>query len=313
MTLTICYLTNRIEPHFEWFTESLRRQTNGRANVEVICIDFFADQPKRRKFFEMTAKNIEVFKHVTPKPSVWQGYHKLTRNEYFAAANARNTGFAMCRTTHIAFVDDLTVLVPGWLDQVYHCMANNYVMAGAYKKVFGMRVNEGVLYHFIETKRGTDSRWARGSDSGITPIEGSCLYGCSFALPLQAALDVNGQDEIYDSLGGEDWDFGMRLERKGYKIFYNRNALTYESEEGHADSNFVDKQSRVDKPLGGSYSSNHLLNRLLNEDRERSWTIGNRFNLAEQRTEVLKHGPGAFVIPTEPKNHWVDGHPLSDM
>jgi hypothetical protein len=303
--LTLVYLTNRIDPKFDWFFDSL---ANEGFNGPIIVIDHLAEVDYR-----LSNKHYEAFPgliHTLPKPCVWQGKYKLTKNEYFAAANARNTGFALCNTSHIAFVDDLTVVMPGWLAQAQHACANSYVMAGAYKKLWEMQVENGVLVNYREERSGIDSRWGLGSDSGIVPITGGCLFGCNFVLPMEFVLKINGQDEQWDSLGGEDFDMGIRLTRAGYGIYYNRNARTYESEEGHHTSNFKVIHSRLDKPCEGTYSSNVLLNRL-NNDSLRYWSLGNQWTLPELRNHYAVHGE--FPIPTKPTHHWVDGQPLSEM
>ena len=127
---------------------------------------------------------------------------------------------------------------------------------------------------------------------------------------MAAALKVNGMDELYDSLGGEDSLFGLTLERAGYQIFYNRNARTYESEEGHHTDNFEVMQSRLDKKMGDTYSSNVILNRFY-ADSGRYWSLGNQWTLDELRAYYREHGD--FPIPTKPTHHWPDNQPLSEM
>jgi hypothetical protein len=63
----------------------------------------------------------------------------------------------------------------------------------------------------------------------ISPCSGGHMYGSSFCMPLKVYLDLNGQNEACDSCAGEDYEFGIRVERAGHKIFYNKNMLIHES------------------------------------------------------------------------------------
>src|SRR5689334_7069832 len=98
-SLTVCYFSGRgPAANYQWFLDSLHNQLNGR-KVEVIHIDF--DAPE----FDGTQRF-----HVAPKPTIWQGKYKVTREDWWAASSGRNTGIALCKTKWIAFVDDRCVL-----------------------------------------------------------------------------------------------------------------------------------------------------------------------------------------------------------
>lgn len=320
MSLTLAYFTSRRNPHLEWFAASLRREIarEGFRPRHILIVDFHADEQGRREETEAAlgpivwdlAPMVEI---IAPKPCVWQGPHRLTTNQYFAASNARNTAFARCREDFIACVDDLSVFAPGWLNQVRHAMEHKYVALGAYKKVLNLRVDKEGGIGFDPYVPGVDSRWNSGAD-GIVMAAGSWFFGCSFAMPLEAALTVNGFDEICDGQGAEDYDFGMRVERAGYKLFYNRNMLTYESEEGHStpgNQHFI----RLSKPMpyDGQYNigSDHVLLRRVMRETDRVTTISNHYNLRELRNSALAGQP--WPIMQNPQHDWRDGTPLSQM
>lgn len=320
MSITIAYFTSRKDPKIEWFFHYIRKQMacdNSHSISQIIIIDYHADDFGRKEFIlkhfskELGFSEIDIV-HLTPKPCVWQGKHRLTKEDYFAASNARNTAFALCKNDFIACVDDLSAFAPGWLSNVMHAKEHGYIAMGAYKKVNNLQVEIDASLKFDENPKGIDSRWSDGGDGGIVPMEGARFFGCSFAMPIEAALRVNGFDEICDGQGAEDYDFGIRVERTGYKMFYNRNMLTYESEELHfAEGNKCFK--RISKPTnynGKVIGSDHvLLNRVMKEDR--TWTISNKYNLRELRNKTLSGQP--FPIPTEPKTDWRDGMSLSEM
>lgn len=313
MSLTVAYMTSRKDPKIEWFASTLAREIDNSkfAPSEIIIVDFYADEPERREFIQSklhpwTALAPKIW-HITPKPTIWQGAHRKTKNQYFAASNARNTAFARCTSDFIACTDDLSAFVPGWLDQVRHAMEHQYVALGAYKKVFKLAVSPQGDITFEENDRGVDSRWSRGGN-GIMPARGTDLFGCSFAMPLNFALAVNGFDEICDSVSMEDVEFGARLERAGFQFHYNRNMLTYESEElHHIDGNqcFIRNDRKTKMGLNADW--------WILEKRVRSsetWTCGNDFDLRELRSKVLSGEP--FPIPTK-EIDWATEQPLVDM
>ena len=220
--LTIAYFTCRRDPRTEWFFSSLKREAVNVDEIDIIVVDYHADDDGRREDFKYKFHQFfgeqpdDKLRHVCPKPCIWQGKHRLTKNNYFAASNARNTAFALCRGDFIACVDDISALDIGWLPNVMHAKHHKYVALGAYKKVLKMSVNDHGGISYDEYPPGVDSRFSRGTDRGIMQVTGDWLFGCSFALPIEAALTVNGFDEICDGQGAEDYDFGIRLERAGY-------------------------------------------------------------------------------------------------
>lgn len=274
-----------------------------RANAQVIVID--------GKYPRLLGVQHFGIEHHPPKPTVWQGAHRLTQRDYFCAANTRNTALALARHDHVVFVDDLSVLLPGWLKAHVHAAANKYVLCGTTCKRKHLEVNSlGEIVRDEEFRPGTDSRLQLLPTDELVKCTGGWLYGGTFSVPLEHALLVNGQDEIHDSIGGEDYDFGERLERAGAPIFISRACGTFEDEDGH---NTEAPVIRLDKPWSGGdgpYSSNYLFNQLRRE-KDRIWTLGNTFNLRELRDRVLAGEP--FPIPTAPATHWVDGQPLSEM
>lgn len=305
MHFSIIYLTNRKDCRWQWFVDSLCRQVGADSWPEVIFVDsvLWGDAGQRKAELDSVVRGRFAYKHVSPKPCVWCGPHRLTQRDYFAAANSRNTGFCHASRDYVFWVDDLTVLMPDWLKEARHAAQHKYVIAGAYKKVWEMVVDDGELKSCRETAAGTDSRWGRGSERGIVKIGGGDLFGCSFGMPVPAMLAINGQDEACDSVGGEDYFAGLSLEKLGIEIFYDRNMLTFESEEGHGQGPIF---LRLDKGLGKS--SVDLLNKRKNSGPR---AMGNFFDLAEMRTKVLSGEP--FPIPTEPSKHFWDGQPLSEL
>lgn len=332
--LTVAYVTFRRSPRFQWFASSLERELRetlksqypfefDRSQLQVLVIDGRRDERLFSAPFPI--------EHHAPKPTVWQGQHRLTKNEYFCAANTRNTAFALARGKQIAFVDDLSVLLPGWLAAHLHAARNCYVLASTTCKVKNLIVSEdGTVVGSVAHPPGVDSRMSK-LPAGGEPMgcPGGWLYGGSFSVPMDYALAVNGQDEICDTIGGEDYDFGIRLERAGAPMYISRHGTLEDEDAHHTEAPMI----RLDKPwppvggvprtalpggwsapaepnaADGPFSSNYLYNSLIRSSR--TWTIGNAFDLRELRETIL--AGGEFPVPKEPKTHWVDGQSLETM
>src|SRR5438309_7276872 len=102
MKTTIAYMTARRDCRVEWFRDSLARQILPTDDIQVVIVDFF--HTERRWSI------LEGWLHVPPKPTVWQGPHRLTNKDFFAPSNARNTALCYATGSHIAYVDDLSLL-----------------------------------------------------------------------------------------------------------------------------------------------------------------------------------------------------------
>ncbi len=360
MKATIAYVTGRRTPRWEWFCDSLCAQTTPeqRADLQVVFIDGhcwgaqasahlgLGDIELLSPLYRGLARKLELeaavadrfpFLHIPPKPCAYQGPFRQTTRDMFCAGNSRNTAFLVAQHSYVVFVDDLSVLMPGWFNNLIHAANDGYVAAGAYKKVLKLSVSGGRVdsyeRHLVirnvngreeEYDAGLDSRWNNGSDGGVVPWHGAGLFGCSFGVPLEAALEVDGNDLACLAQGGEDTDFGIRLERAGWPVFYNRNLLTIESEELHHDGSKLPQERKLCKPEllpkayetymhvrpAEKYYSDHVvLNRLINEANRSLPLIGE--NLREQRDYFQR--TGLVKLPRANQLDWRDGQPLSEL
>lgn len=320
--LSIVALTYRQQPRFEWLIDGLAAQLRSGDEVEVIFVDGRHSAPRTAQLARLVAGRFE-FRHVAPKPTPYNGRFRLTRREYFAAASARNTGIVYASKGYVAFVDDVCVPMPGWLDEVRRAAAAGYVVAGAYWKQWEMVVQDGRLISSRAEPSGRDSRWQLGRDDRLVQIAGGQLFGCSCGMPRELLLKTNGYDELCDSIGGEDYQLGLRLEWAGAPIYFSRRMLTIESEELHrVEEGFVrldkatDPQSYM-RRLGefgvarratdGAYDSSHLILDISYGTRSVR-SIGNYYELSE-----LNAGNLLELVERFPRTHWFDGEPLNDL
>jgi hypothetical protein len=229
-SISIVVPTVRGDPAFEWFADGLARQLGDDDAIEVIVVDALHDAARGQRFAACARGRFPVV-HVAPKPTPYQGPWRKTSRDCFAAANARNTGLVYACAPYVVFADDCALPMPGWWRAVRRAAANGDVVTGAYQKRWDMRVANGVLERGRLEPAGLDSRWPLGDDARPVPVGGGELYGASFGAPRELLLSVNGLDELCDSIGGEDYQLGLRLAHTGATILYDRAMLTVESEE----------------------------------------------------------------------------------
>lgn len=308
--ITIAYMTCRQDPRIEWFFDSLHAQCSGDySNLRILIVDFFADLVGRRRYFQRLAHS--PIQHVAPKPSVWQGAHRLTSVDYFAASNARNTAVCYAPDGYLAYVDDLSVLLPGWLNAVEAATKTGHVVLGTYQKVRQLVVTNGVVTSYEDVPAGHDSRLSSlQGRTGLIHVGGTWLYGCSLTAPVQSFLDINGWDEDCDCMGAEDYACGHMIQQAGYQIYLNTNMRTFEADELHSEGKIF---KRVDKPaIQGHKDGGHAyLHMLLHGGRRTAPNYFGEGGLAALRQRTLAGEP--FPPATVPQHDWRDGQPLSEM
>ncbi len=319
--ITIAYVTHRPEPRFQWFADSLARQL-GDDVPEVVLVDGLHTPERGDRMAEMVRDRFP-FRHVPAKPTPFNGAHRVTEEEYMGMASARNTGVLYATDPYLVFVDDLAVLIPGWWDEVRRAAADGSVVAGAYQKHQQMVVRDGELLSSEAPQTGIDTRWDHGDDSRRVQIVGGQMYGCSFGAPRELLLEVNGLDEICDSVGGEDYQLGLRLEWAGAPIFYSRRMLTVEAQDLHRQEPVL---IRMGKSLGsndymtklaefgvtrrstdGPFDISHMILDILYGTRSVQ-SLGNYYALRELTEADL---PG--TVERFPSHHWFDGTALAEM
>jgi glycosyltransferase involved in cell wall biosynthesis len=320
--ISIVYPTHRLEPHFEWFADSLAAQLRGDA-PEVIAVDGLYSRERGDAMRSAVADRFP-FRHVPAKPNAFNGpYRRTRRRHYTALSSARNTGIVHATQPYVVFADDLSVLMPGWWDEVRIAAAGEYVVSGAYHKRREMQVRDGLLESSVVVQSSIESRWDLGDDARPVRIVGGRLYGCSFGAPRELHLAVNGCDELCNSFAGEDYDLGIRFELLGEPIFFSRRMLSIESEDDHfQEPEIVRLQRTLDeaaymtrlrefgvtrRSTDGPFDSTHfLLDRLLGTRDPRA--AGNHYELRALEPETLE--ATASGLPT---HLWLDGQPLEEM
>lgn len=203
MRLSICYLTARRDPCLGWALAAIRRQRKASDFIELVVVDALE---RSERDLAPDAAGVDRVVVASPKPNLWQGRHRVTTRDFWAKSQAANTALCLAQHDYVAFLDDRSMPGEHWLAAIRAgCEQRNAVLAGAYERVLAAGLKE------------TDHRLELCPDGKIS-CGGTWLYGCTFALPLEWALEVNGFEEGMDGLPQEDCVFGFQLENVGHPI-----------------------------------------------------------------------------------------------
>lgn len=306
MNLTIAYITSRREPNSHWFFDSLRNQISDFVPTVIVVDSGFS----KDRFPHGGGYINEVFNFL-PKPTIWQGKHRITKEDWWAKSNALNTAIILCETEWIAFVDDRSVLCDCWLQCVREAILGGYAVCGSYEKRSNMKVENGVITDMGEFL-GEDER--PQSDHPVSQIEwnGKSIqvdwYGGSGALPLDWCLKVNGfSEDLCDGLGSEDAMFGKTLRCAGYPIRYDSRMRIIED---RTPSEIDGALKRADKNSDKGFEA-------------KSWQIvkafwhqevsGNSYDIRQHRVRVQAGEDLQNIMPSASHYDWYDGQFIGDM
>jgi Glycosyl transferase family 2 len=218
MRITIAFITGRPDPHLDWLLESLAPQVAPSDEIHVLVIDARGRTPEAlgARSYGPWTPSVRV---ALPKPTPWQGAHRITTSDWWAKSSAMNTAIVLCETDYVAFLDDCCRVGPKWLEVVRRSeRKRRSVIAGTYDK--------------IENGSVTPDHRRILEPKGKLNCGGGWLYGCTFALPLEWALEANGAEEGCDGMGTEDCIFGLMIENNGHRIdFVPDMAVTQERAE----------------------------------------------------------------------------------
>ncbi len=322
MNLTIAICTSRLEPHLDWFCDAVRKHFNYGEKPQLIVVDFWSQIMPMNNWGEsdVAVRRVELLNEIgpgfdvlltPPKPTVFQGPHRLTQSDFWAKSNALNTAICLARHEWFAAVDDRALPVPTWLNSIRLAMKGKYAVCGAYEKRLNVKVIDGRMANSGEMD-GADKNSISGRDrelkapTKLIKTTGAWWYGCTNALPLEWALQVNGYEENLDSLKMEDTQFGSMLEANGYPIRYDprmkvildrtRTALESDMRSDCKERHPHDEQDKGHAAI------------------RKFWGIKwakHQWDLRDIRDRLQRGEP--WPVPTGPTTDWFDGQELKDM
>jgi hypothetical protein len=301
-TFSIVFVTARDNPKFGWMASvanEIKRRLNYSPPIIVVSRNPIAGVPTHQ-----------------PKPTIWQGEHRVTKENWWAISNARNTGICLCQTEYICFFDDRCVVAPGYVDALTDAMEGGYAMAGAYQKRINMKavaasiVNEGQLI-------GEDSRVEHMVKNNLVnplPIGADWFFGANCAMPLEWALQVNGYPEIADGVGFEDVLFGLLLFNNGLPMKFDRRALVIQDRTpGQIGPTYIRRDKGRDKGNKEEEKAYKLLRMFQNKACKTAKHVpGWDINLRQIRAEVLAGKPFPAPPAVEFKDFY-DNQPIREF
>lgn len=318
ITCVLC--TAREEPGFDLLMDSINYNlsVNPGVDFELIVVDkllWGVNSGDRRQQLSAAIKDRFPFRHITPKPSPWQGPNRKTKKDHFDLNGARNTGIALARGDHIILVDDCCSVGREWLKYHAHAAKLGCAVAGGFipfKVVDSINPVDCTPIGESHDPKKADHR--RQQTAG--KATGAWFYGLNISFPLQYALKVNGFDEQYSGAGGsDDCDFGVRIERAGCTILWIPDCTIYNIAKGHGEvcgywhSKITPKERMLRD--GKLHFANELLIQNLLDDKERYWSVGNDFDITQLRIDALRSG--SFPVERTVTVDWRDNQPLSEM
>lgn len=317
--LTVGLITARKEPKFEWLIASLERQLKADEKIELLIVDLWSqpfddwtasDADSRKAAVFECASNTKLngkIRIIPPMPSVWQGPHRVTKENWFANSAARNTLLVCAKKGWLLHLDDRCVLMPGFMDAVRANMNVPKVAFGRYEKRANIKVANGLVSDW-GTHVGTDGRYEFVRDhrnyASPTPCGSEWGFGCCGLFPLALGLAVNGWPIECDGLSMEDVLFTAAMAKHpGVEFQYDHRMFMVED---RTPGQCGPVMKRSDKGVSPNDKSHFLLNKLSKVSR-----FDHPHNLAEMRKEVQAGKPVPFVRWPEVDSY--DGMKIEDF
>lgn len=344
--ISIVTVTGRKDPGFAYMADCFYNQwqevktSYPEVKLEWIVVDKLAWEIADARFDEIdhAVKDRFNFCYTAPLETLWQGPNRLTSKDYWAKANASNTGLIYANHDFIYFIDDCSLLTDKYLLTSYQALNENprRSIAGAYHYIErgGVEIENGKL---IKGKIAPgDHRLEMITEP--SPVVGQWLYGGSAIVPLWACIAANGFDSLMDgSAGLEDIEFGIRVSRLAPAWFYP-NIGIYQIQDTHEPAvNFAASPSKTFKWIDTNgvihdMTLNHLpvfwlggcgirwneekkANDIvpldeLDKHKTRVTTLGNPYKITDLRKAIRR---GGKIDIKWPKKDWRDQQLLSEM
>lgn len=298
MNLSIAFVTSRKEPKLNWFLDSLMPQVRLDDKIEVIVCDLHCGEPR---FFNHGPLLVSVYE---PKPCVWSGPHRLTKDNWWSKSNSLNTAICLAKHEWFAAVDDRCVLADTWLQSVREAQSKNRVVVGSYVKYHGMKVENGKILDYGKLD-GVDGRSYPKGHQVKCGADG--FFGCTWVSRLELLLEMNGIEERCHALGFEDVITGMRFINNGHSIYYDSRMFCFQDRTPSECEPIMRRTSKEKHPMDKTDKTWTALATWANEKRSNP-----DFDLRElrekiQRGEPFPHHDG------KPSHDWFDNMPVKDF
>jgi hypothetical protein len=303
----IAYITGRDDPRLDWLVDGISDGAHPNDEITLIVIDQLAAWDKAREIRQLGFRETSAIQraiHAAPKPNPWSGPHRITSREWWSKSNSANTAIVLCPpdVDYIVFMDDRSKLGPHWFEAVRKGnRERKSVLAGAYERIETIDGQAKITHdhrrkHFPQGKTGCPGGWC---------------YGCTIALPMAWALEVNGFEEGCDSLTGEDYTFGLMLANRGYRIDYSTDLfITIDRTAGNASCKGA--YACTDKGKSPNDKSHAALKRFGGRSRTDPALTPDLRSL-RALWHVQKMGDGTWPRPDPNMRDWFDDQLVREM
>lgn len=299
MKISFGFPTCRQECGLDWFVDGLVEQAVqvglDLSTSELIVVDslLWEDASARKDQINDVVRGRIPLVHVPPKPCPWQGPDRLTEKEYAAHGSTRNTVLCHASGDYLISLDDLAVLLPGWLAAYLESVKIDRLVAGMYPKHLDVIVENGRL---VQSTPWPNFRDGRG-DQGPRYVGGGWFFTGNFGCPMEVALKLNGFEELLDAIGAEDCDFGVRADRAKHRTWIEPRATVIQAQDRKLAQNDKAYSYHRARPWGPD------LDHMRSDLHGRIWTAGNNFVLRDLRASILSGG--SYPKPSWfPDDHW---------
>lgn len=318
MHLTIAWFTNRRDPKFHWFYDSVANQMTEGDEIKILAIDFYTEEQGRPESLMAQCSKGPYRPYVSfhpPKPSVWQGKYRKTKENWFDASNARNTAICLCQDHYIVFADDLSIAMPGWLNAVKEGIDRGGITCGCYEKRKDITVENGIIVHSLDHTPGHDHRLNYlKNPSGPGPAPASWFYGCSLVVPVESMLKIGGFPEaLTASAGYEDGIASVLLRNNNESFVIDPRMMTIESEELHhvPGNHFLRRDPCIGDPEANPKNDmSHAMLRIVDKLKSHPNYFAEG-GIRGLRNKILSGGQ--FPVMSIPENCWFTGQRIEDL
>ena len=187
-----------------------------RADLTQVCIDSIMRYTKDFELILVQEGKDEELKKVmneiyVPREDEYAiGY---TQNETPKGySGALNTGLAIATGEYICFMNNDTVAVPGWMDNMLKCFEDKENVGMVCPTFWGSGAKQSV-------------DWGRDPEFDYVDNIFS-IIGVCFVIPRKVLDKIGGWDESFGH-GGEDFDICKRIQDAGYDIYVARRSFIY--------------------------------------------------------------------------------------
>ena len=127
-------------------------------------------------------------------------------------SGALNTGLEQATGSHICFMNNDTVAVPGWMDHMMKCFKENPDTGLVVPTFWGSGAKQSIDWNADIEFDYVDNIFS--------------IIGVCFLIPRTVLDEIGNWDESFGH-GGEDFDIAKRIQDKDYGIYVARKSFIY--------------------------------------------------------------------------------------